>query len=59
MGSNSGSRRWTATGKRPVFKIVTGVSSDALLAPFLFLAPDHDATLREFYTIRDSAGGSA
>ena len=41
---------WTATGKRPVFKIVTGVSTGALMAPFAFLGPDHDATLREFYT---------
>ena len=41
---------WTATGKRPVFKIVTGVSTGALMAPFVFLGPDHDATLREFYT---------
>ncbi len=41
---------WTATGKRPVFKIVTGVSTGALMAPFVFLGPDYDTTLREFYT---------
>src|SRR5687768_3028144 len=30
---------WTQTGKRPVFKIVTGVSTGALMAPFAFLGP--------------------
>jgi hypothetical protein len=28
---------WTDTGQRPVFKIVTGVSTGAMLAPFAFL----------------------
>lgn len=41
---------WTSTGRRPVFKVVTGVSTGALMAPFVFLGPDHDTTLREFYT---------
>ena len=41
---------WTATGTRPEFKIVTGVSTGALIAPFAFLGPDYDATLREVYT---------
>lgn len=41
---------WTTTGKRPVFKIVTGVSTGALMAPFVFLGVENDATLREFYT---------
>jgi predicted acylesterase/phospholipase RssA len=41
---------WTATGGRPVFKVVTGVSTGALMAPFVFLGPDYDATLHEFYT---------
>jgi predicted acylesterase/phospholipase RssA len=41
---------WTATGSRPVFKIVTGVSTGALIAPFAFLGPKYDAALREFYT---------
>jgi predicted acylesterase/phospholipase RssA len=41
---------WTKSGKRPVFKIVTGVSTGALMAPFVFLGPEHDATLRDFYT---------
>jgi len=41
---------WTSTGKRPVFKIVTGVSTGALMAPFTFLGPPYDDALREFYT---------
>ena len=41
---------WTATGNRPVFKIVTGVSTGALMAPFAFIGPSYDAALREFYT---------
>jgi predicted acylesterase/phospholipase RssA len=41
---------WTATGSRPVFKIVTGVSTGALIAPFAFLGPKYDDALREFYT---------
>jgi predicted acylesterase/phospholipase RssA len=45
---------WTTTGRRPVFKIVTGVSTGALMAPFAFLGPDHDDDLREFYTTTSS-----
>lgn len=41
---------WTATGTRPVFKLVTGVSTGALMAPFAFLGPDYDAALQDFYT---------
>jgi hypothetical protein len=41
---------WTKTGQRPVFKIVTGVSTGALMAPFAFLGPKYDDLLREFYT---------
>jgi predicted acylesterase/phospholipase RssA len=41
---------WTRTGKRPVFKIVTGVSTGALMAPFAFLGPEYDGALRQFYT---------
>ncbi len=41
---------WTKTGTRPVFKIVTGVSTGALMAPFAFLGPNYDDALREFYT---------
>ena len=41
---------WTAAGTRPEFKMVTGVSTGALIAPFAFLGPDYDAALKEVYT---------
>jgi predicted acylesterase/phospholipase RssA len=41
---------WTEAGTRPSFSIVSGVSTGALIAPFAFLGPDHDATLRDLYT---------
>lgn len=41
---------WTESGTRPTFKIVTGVSTGALMAPFAFLGPDQDEALRRFYT---------
>jgi hypothetical protein len=41
---------WTAAGDRPEFKLVTGVSTGALAAPFAFLGPAYDAQLREVYT---------
>ena len=41
---------WSSTGSRPTFKLVTGVSTGALMAPFAFLGPSYDDALREFYT---------
>lgn len=41
---------WTATGTRPEFKIVTGVSTGALIAPFAFLGSAYDPALRDLYT---------
>jgi predicted acylesterase/phospholipase RssA len=41
---------WTDAGTRPSFSIVSGVSTGALIAPFAFLGPRYDPTLREFYT---------
>lgn len=41
---------WTATGTRPEFKIVTGISTGALTAPFAFLGPAYDDKLRKVYT---------
>ena len=41
---------WTALGTRPEFKMVTGVSTGALIAPFAFLGPDYDTALRDVYT---------
>ena len=41
---------WTASGSRPDFEIVTGISTGALIAPFAFLGSDYDSTLKEIYT---------
>lgn len=41
---------WTKNGSRPVFKIVTGVSTGALMAPFALLGPKYDEALRDLYT---------
>jgi len=41
---------WTAAGTRPQFKLVTGVSTGALIAPFAFLGEAYDATLKSIYT---------
>jgi len=38
---------WTASGKRPEFAVVSGVSIGALIAPYAFLGPNYDAQLRE------------
>jgi len=41
---------WSKSGSRPVFKVVTGISTGAIIAPFAFLGSRHDAKLKEFYT---------
>jgi len=41
---------WSAAGTRPEFKVVTGVSTGALTAPFAFLGPAYDEKLRRVYT---------
>lgn len=41
---------WTDTGTRPEFKLVTGISTGALIAPFAFAGQKYDATLKEVYT---------
>ena len=41
---------WTASGTRPEFAIVSGVSTGALIAPFAFLGPAYDGYLTDFYT---------
>lgn len=41
---------WTAAGDRPQFKLVTGISTGALIAPFAFLGTKYDARLKDFYT---------
>jgi hypothetical protein len=37
---------WTATGTRPTFDVVTGISSGALLGGYAFLGPEYDAEMR-------------
>ena len=41
---------WTRTGNRPMFQMVTGISTGALIAPFAFLGPDYDPILKAVYT---------
>ncbi|HWS62473.1 MAG TPA: patatin-like phospholipase family protein [Steroidobacteraceae bacterium] len=41
---------WTEHGQRPQFKLVTGVSAGALIAPFAFLGPNYDDVLRTVCT---------
>jgi predicted acylesterase/phospholipase RssA len=41
---------WSASGQRPEFKLVTGVSTGALIAPFAFLGPSRDQQLRQVFT---------
>jgi len=41
---------WSATGTRPEFTMVTGVSTGALTAPFAFLGSDYDDQLKEVFT---------
>ncbi len=41
---------WTREGSRPVFDLVTGVSTGALTAPFAFVGASADDALRRVYT---------
>ncbi len=41
---------WTESGRRPEFSMVTGISTGALTAPFVFLGPAYDDKLKEVYT---------
>lgn len=40
---------WSESGRRPAFRIVTGVSTGALTAPFAFLGPAWDPQLQSAY----------
>jgi hypothetical protein len=40
---------WSASGKRPCFDVVTGISTGALIATFAFLGPHYDDFLRDSY----------
>jgi len=46
---------WSAAGTRPEFKLVTGISTGALIAPFAFLGSGYDAELKEVYTTTSTA----
>jgi hypothetical protein len=41
---------WSEQGTRPVFELVTGVSTGALIAPFAYLGSGYDPQLRSIYT---------
>jgi len=41
---------WSASGNRPTFKSVTGISTGALIAPLAFLGSEYDELLRKIYT---------
>ena len=45
---------WTVAGTRPDFTLVTGVSTGALIAPFVFVGPKYDATMKELFTTTNS-----
>lgn len=36
---------WTLHGSRPAFKVVTGISAGALVAPFAYLGPEYDSVI--------------
>ncbi len=42
-------KAWTELGTRPEFTIVTGISTGALMAPFVFLGSEYDNVLSEIY----------
>jgi len=44
---------WTEAGTRPKFKLVTGISAGALIAPFAFLGSDYDPQLKTAFTTID------
>lgn len=41
---------WSKEGSRPLFKVVTGVSTGAIMAPLVFLGKEYDAKLETLYT---------
>jgi predicted patatin/cPLA2 family phospholipase len=45
----------SASGKRPDYTVVTGVSTGALMAPFVFAGPRYDAALAAVYTQTSAA----
>ncbi len=45
---------WSKSGKRPDFELVTGVSTGALIAPFVFIGPEYDETIKKLFTTTNS-----
>jgi len=41
---------WSEAGTLPNFKLVTGISTGALIAPFAFLGPNQDERIKEVFT---------
>jgi len=41
---------WSKEGSRPLFKIITGVSSGSIMALYTFLGKDYDDQLEDFFT---------
>lgn len=41
---------WDAAGTRPVFRLVTGISTGSLIAPFAFLGGKYDQKIGQLYT---------
>lgn len=41
---------WTQAKNRPVFKVVTGISTGAIIAPLAFLGSNYDGRLKEIYS---------
>ncbi|MBP7056572.1 MAG: patatin-like phospholipase family protein [Candidatus Omnitrophica bacterium] len=41
---------WSAEGSRPKFKVITGVSTGAIIAPMVFLGKDYDCLMEQLYT---------
>ena len=41
---------WTASGTRPEFNVVTGISTGAVIVPFAFLGSTYDDVLKRIYT---------
>jgi len=45
---------WSAAGTRPKFKLITGISTGALIATFAFLGEAYDDELKAAYTTTDT-----
>ena len=47
---------WATAGDRPDFEMVTGISTGALIAPFVFVGPKYEDKLRRLYTNTSTNG---